>query len=45
MKAMVLKGCAPVEKAPLDWSDWPDPQPVPLARLAKGGRWRLREYT
>jgi propanol-preferring alcohol dehydrogenase len=29
MKAMVLKGCAPVETAPLKMMDVPDPKPVP----------------
>lgn len=27
MKAMVLTGCAPVEEAPLQWVEWPDPEP------------------
>jgi propanol-preferring alcohol dehydrogenase len=29
MRAMVLKECAPIEKAPLQWSQVPDPEPGP----------------
>lgn len=30
MKAMVLSRCAPVDTAPLEWRDIPEPQPGPL---------------
>ncbi len=29
MKAMVLERCAPIESAPLEWMEVPDPEPGP----------------